>query len=244
MSSAPKNNAGKNIISILAALITMIIAAAAIQPVYSIDIEYKLDPAVDELIEDEDIINTVFVTQEISKLSDNEKSEFLAPYLTDDQPYKLYADIPSETEYKTSLYTGKEDSVSMSDVKSGNTVTVSQKKHISDEALEYSYQGVKKESESEDNKSDGDTFKFSIQVKSYSQKTSADDLVRQLKKENYESFSVEKYNPSTKEILYRVFVGKYSDFQSAKASCELLRKKARFTDNIFVVNKSWINNDL
>ena len=65
--------------------------------------------------------------------------------------------------------------------------------------------------------------------------------IRSINPENTSTVSEEKH--ISDETLYCVFVGKFSEFQSVKASCQLLKKKNRFSDNIFVVDKDWIGSD-
>ena len=223
----------------------MAIFIAVTPSAYGINIEYQLDPADNEMMADEDNFNAVSFIQEIKSISYDEKTNFLAYSLkiSENQPDKQYNINSQESEKVSSLPTLEEYTFYERDVQAENIVQVLKEKHKLEEAEEHSSTEKKTDRDRQDNKPVDKSIKYSIQVNSYSQKINADDLVRQLKKVNYESFSSETYNPLTKKTHYRVFVGKYSDLQSAKKACELLKKKDEFTDNIFVVNQNWVTGD-
>ena len=212
-------------------MLAIAITIAASQPAYSTNIEYQLDLASDEMTKDEDLLSW---SSGLRTISNYDKSEILSPYLKslNNQTSRQHLNSSKEPEKGPSLSIRKKD-----------TVQLLTEKHESKGEENYSSTEKKNDNAQQDKEPSDFFFKFSIQVKSYNQKIYADDLVKQLRKENYVSFFSRILNPSTKETLYRVFVGRYKDFKSAKDACELLKKKNGFTDNIFVVNQSWVTGE-
>lgn len=217
-------------------MVTMAILTAITPSAYSI--EYQFYPINNEMMKDE----AISAIPELRTISYNEKFEFLAPHLksSDNLPSKLYINNSQEPEKESSLLIWEENTIPKSDIKAEKTTLVLKEKHGLEAAEGYSSPKKKNDRDQQDNKPVDDIFKYSIQVYSSSYKTNADNLVQQMKKENYESFSFKIYNPLTKKTHYRVFIGRYNDLQSAKNACELLKKNDEFSDNIFVVNQRWV----
>lgn len=83
-----------------------------------------------------------------------------------------------------------------------------------------------------------DLVPFSIHVNSYSKKDQAEKRARKLETMNYECFVVFAELPG-KGSYYRVFVGRFADFPSAKTASDEYRKRKEFDPDIHAVNRSW-----
>ena len=136
------------------------------------------------------------------------KYDFLEPYLkmADNLPLELYIDNPHKPEKGDYLSLWEQKIISEKKFNPDNTVLTLKEKQGAegidkDLSTETRFDRIQQENRSMD-----DIFGYSIQVNSYKQKTNAYDLIKQLKKHNYESYFSEVYNPLTKETYYRVFV--------------------------------------
>ena len=220
-------------------MITMAILFAVAPSSYGIDIEYQPGPANSAIPKYEDLIEVILAIQESGNIPGNVKLAFMTPYLekTDNRPFIL---IVNNSQEISPLSIWEEKSISGSNIKSGNTLLALKEKHGPERVKKNSSPEKRIDRAQKDNKSFDGIFGYSIQVNSYKQKANAEDLIKRLKSHNYESFFSKIYDPLTKEIHYRVFVGKYNDWQSAKKTCELLKKKNDFTENIFVVDQNWV----
>lgn len=82
-------------------------------------------------------------------------------------------------------------------------------------------------------------FSFTIQVNSYIHKKDAEERVKNLTQLGYDCFSHSGYIPSKDRVVYRVFVGKFTDLKSAKNMCKEMMSKKDFRKDIYVVNYHW-----
>ena len=80
---------------------------------------------------------------------------------------------------------------------------------------------------------------YSIQVNAYIRKTDAEKRVNSLKQMEYDCFTYAGYVPMKDSTFYRVFIGKFKDYKTAKEFCEDLRQRGDFAKDIYVVNRSW-----
>ena len=210
---------------------------------YGIGIEYQPDPTNNEISRDDNMLTDILVNPGPVIIPDDEKTEFLKTYLkiTDNMPSELYTNNSLEPEKGDSMLLWEQKNIPEENLKPDkNSMLALKEKHGSEKSDKKLSAKMRIDWIQQDDKPVNDIFGYSIQVNSYKQKTNAYDLIKQLKKQNYESYFSEVYNPLTKETYYRVFVGKYYDLQSAEKTCELLKKKKEFTDNIFVVDKKWV----
>ena len=240
MSTEGRSNAGMILAAVLAVTAMAVLTTFS---AYSTSIEHQLDYVSGEIMSDEDVVDAVLKLTESGSSLSREKNEFLSTYLklSNNNLPEPDADLAGKHENEFSL-SFREQNNAVKSIPEPEHQYVYEEKQISDNV----YLGPSEENKNvqglQDNEPDGE-FKYSIQVKSFSQKAGAALLVRQLKEKNYDCFLCEKCNDLTDEILYRVFVGKFKDFQSAKNTCENLKKKNMFSDKIFVVNRSWVYND-
>ena len=235
------NHIKKYLSAVFTAIITMVLLTALTPYAYGDNIEYEPESAEGKMMKDEDLSRDVSLIPELPVISNDVKTGILTQDLksSDSRAYKSLFN-PEKSDEASSLSIWEEGTVLKGDVKPDNTTPVLNKRDESERAEGYSSDGKRNDNILRDSEPAEGLFKYSIQVNSYGKKSYADYLVRQLKKENYDSFSSRACNPLTKEIHYRVFVGRFNDLQSAKDACEQLKKRNEFTDNIFVVNRSWV----
>ncbi len=83
------------------------------------------------------------------------------------------------------------------------------------------------------------SYPFSVQVNSYTARADAERRLQALKGKNYEGFIYPGYVPQKGQTFYRVFLGKFEDFSSAKAFCEELKQNGDFKKDVHVVTRAW-----
>jgi len=80
---------------------------------------------------------------------------------------------------------------------------------------------------------------YSIHINSFSQQKRAQLRVQELKSMQYDSFIIPS-NVFGKGLFYRVFTGKFGDYQSASDACRELSGEKGFKNNIHVVDRKWM----
>ncbi len=82
------------------------------------------------------------------------------------------------------------------------------------------------------------TVHFSIHVNSFSNKELAEKRIKELNQREYECYLVYAHVPSM-GYYYRVFVGKFDNFKSAKFFSEILKDRKEFAKDIRAANRKW-----
>ncbi len=89
----------------------------------------------------------------------------------------------------------------------------------------------------------GDTWPvsmpFTVHVNSYTHKGEAEKRIKELESMNYDSFVVSSFVAGKGKRFYRVFVGKFKDYRSARKFCEELKLKDSFRQDIHVADREW-----
>ncbi len=83
------------------------------------------------------------------------------------------------------------------------------------------------------------SLNYTIHVNSFVNKADADTRVQQLRDMNFDSFTLPGRVMGEDQAYYRVFVGKFEDFEAANHLCNDLKQKRGFRKDIHVVNRSW-----
>jgi general secretion pathway protein D len=83
-----------------------------------------------------------------------------------------------------------------------------------------------------------DSVRYSIHVNSFPTRMEAQARLRKLSRDNYHCFLVPVNVPGM-GFFYRVFVGRFSDYQSALSMCASLKEKKGFTADIHVADRRW-----
>lgn len=133
-----------------------------------------------------------------------------------------------------------EDELSATDIKedTGTAATVNQSP---EEAIKETVKGPEPVPYEEDIDTDAqiNALPYSVQVNSYNNETDAEERMKRLREMGYECFTYQAYVSEKDRTYFRVFVGRYKDFQSAQEACEKLKEKGDFAGDIFVVKRNW-----
>ena len=84
-----------------------------------------------------------------------------------------------------------------------------------------------------------ETLPYTIQISSYANRSDAEEQVERLKQKEYDCFLNTGYVPSKGGTFYRVFIGKYGSYKEAERNCKAMKQQDGFTEDIYVVNRSW-----
>ncbi len=83
-----------------------------------------------------------------------------------------------------------------------------------------------------------DSIRYSIHVNSFPTRTEAQSRLQKLSQDNFDCFLVPVNVPGM-GFFYRVFVGRFSDYQSALSMCASLKEKKGFAADIHVADRRW-----
>lgn len=83
-----------------------------------------------------------------------------------------------------------------------------------------------------------DNVRYSIHVNSFPTRKEAQARLQKLSRDNYHCFLVPVNVPGM-GFFYRVFVGRFSDYQSALSMCASLKGKRGFASDIHVAGRRW-----
>lgn len=80
---------------------------------------------------------------------------------------------------------------------------------------------------------------FTVHVNSFTREKDAEKWVKELGRMRYDSFIVSSFVPGKGKIFYRVFVGKFKDYDSASKFCKELKSNDSFREDIHVADRDW-----
>ena len=84
-----------------------------------------------------------------------------------------------------------------------------------------------------------DHVNYSIHINSFSKQKTAQVRLQKLKSMQYDAFVIPS-NVSGKGLIYRVFTGKFGDYQFALDACRKLSMEKGFENNIHVADRKWM----
>ncbi len=80
---------------------------------------------------------------------------------------------------------------------------------------------------------------FTIHVNSFIRKKNAEERVKDLLGMDLDGFTLSTFISGKDRVYYRVFVGKFKDYESAEKFCKELKRSRSFREDIHVADRNW-----